>query len=49
MKTNDFLEANFRDIHSYEDFFSSNRRDFLKRVGGGIVILVALNDVLLGQ
>jgi isoquinoline 1-oxidoreductase len=49
MNTNDFLEANFRDIHSYEDFFSSNRRDFLKRVGGGIVIFAALNDVLFGQ
>ena len=49
MNTNDFLTANFRDIHSYEDFFSSNRRDFLKRVGGGIVIFVALNDVLFGQ
>ena len=49
MKTNDFLEANFRDIHSYEDFFSSNRRNFLKRVGGGIVIFVALNDLLFGQ
>jgi isoquinoline 1-oxidoreductase len=49
MNTNDFLAANFRDIHSYEDFFSSNRRDFLKRVGGGIVIFVALNDVLFGQ
>ncbi|MGO8838038.1 MAG: molybdopterin cofactor-binding domain-containing protein [Limisphaerales bacterium] len=49
MNTNDFLAANFRDIHSYEDFFSSNRRDFLKRVGGGIVIFVALNEVLFGQ
>jgi nicotinate dehydrogenase subunit B len=49
MTTNDFLEANFRDIHSYDDFFSSNRRDFLKRVGGGIVIFVAINDVLFGQ
>jgi isoquinoline 1-oxidoreductase len=49
MNANDFLEANFRDIHSYEDFFSSNRRDFLKRIGGGIVIFVALNDVLFGQ
>jgi isoquinoline 1-oxidoreductase len=49
MNTNDFLAANFRDIHSYEDFFSSNRRDFLKRVGGGIIIFIALNDVLFGQ
>src|SRR5208337_3395587 len=49
MNTNDFLAANFRDIHSYEDFFASNRRDFLKQVGGGIVIFVALNDLLFGQ
>jgi isoquinoline 1-oxidoreductase len=49
MNTNDFLSANFRDIHSYEDFFASNRRDFLKRAGGGIVIFVALNDLLFGQ
>ena len=49
MNTNDFLAANFRDIRSYDDFFTGNRRDFLKRVGGGIVILVALNDWLFGQ
>lgn len=49
MNTNDFLAANFRDIHSYEDFFTSSRRDFLKRVGGGIVIFMAINDTLLGQ
>jgi len=49
MTTNDFLAANFRDIHSYEDFFKSDRRDFLKRVGGGIVIFMAVNEALLGQ
>ena len=49
MTTNDFLAANFRDIHSYEDFFKSDRRDFLKRVGGGIFIFMAVNDALLGQ
>jgi isoquinoline 1-oxidoreductase len=49
MTTNDFLAANFRDIRKYEDFFSSNRRDFLKRVGGGIVIFMAINDALFGQ
>ena len=49
MTTNDFLAANFRDIHSYEDFFKSDRRDFLKRVGGGIVIFMAINEALLGQ
>src|ERR1017187_10482049 len=49
MNTNDFLAANFRDIHSYEDLFASSRRDFLKRVGGGIVIFVALQEALFGQ
>ena len=49
MNTNDLLAANFRDIHTFDDLFASNRRDFLKRVGGGIVIFVALNDMLFGQ
>jgi len=49
MNTNDLLAANFRDIHSYDDLFASNRRDFLKRVGGGIVIFMAINDALFGQ
>jgi len=49
MNTHDFLAANFRDIHSYEDFFTSSRRDFLKRVGGGIFIFMAINEALLGQ
>jgi isoquinoline 1-oxidoreductase len=49
MNTNDFLAADFRDIHSYDDLFASNRRDFLKRVGGGIVIFVALQETLFGQ
>jgi len=49
MTTNDFLAANFRDIHNYEDFFKSDRRDFLKRVGGGIVIFMAINEALFGQ
>ncbi|HEU5395637.1 MAG TPA: molybdopterin cofactor-binding domain-containing protein [Verrucomicrobiae bacterium] len=49
MNTNDFLAANFRDLRSYDDFFTSNRRDFLKRVGGGIIIFMAINDALLGQ
>ena len=45
MNTNDYLALNFKDIGGIEDFYASNRRDFLKRVGGGIVIFVALNDV----
>lgn len=49
MNSNDFLAANFRDIRNYDDFFTSNRRDFLKRVGGGIVIFIAIYDTLFGQ
>ena len=49
MNTKDYLALDFTDIHGIEDFYSSNRRDFLKRVGGGIVIFVALNDLVLGQ
>ena len=49
MNHNDLLAANFRDIHSYDDLFAGSRRDFLKRVGGGIVIFVAINDLLFGQ
>jgi CO/xanthine dehydrogenase Mo-binding subunit len=49
MNTNDYLEANFRDIHSLDDFYTSSRRDFFKRVGGGIFILVAINDLVFGQ
>jgi isoquinoline 1-oxidoreductase len=49
MKANDYLIHNFRDLGSVEDIFASNRRDFLKRVGGGIVIFMAISDALLGQ
>jgi len=49
MKTEDYLALNFKDIGGIEDFYASNRRDFLKRVGGGIVIFVALNDLLFAQ
>ena len=49
MNTNDYLAANFRDIHSYEDFFTQSRREFFKRTGGGILVFIALNDLLFGQ
>ncbi|HEY5043855.1 MAG TPA: molybdopterin cofactor-binding domain-containing protein [Verrucomicrobiae bacterium] len=49
MKTEDYLALNFKDIGGIEDFYSSNRRDFIKRVGGGIFIFIAVNDLLFGQ
>jgi len=49
MNTNDYLAANFRDIHGFEDFYTQSRREFFKRSGGGILIFVALNDLLFGQ
>ena len=49
MNTNDYLAANFRDIHGFEDFYTQSRREFFKRAGGGILIFVALNDLLFGQ
>jgi isoquinoline 1-oxidoreductase len=49
MKTEDYLQHNFRDLGGIEDIFAGNRRDFLKRVGGGIVIFMAIQDALFGQ
>ena len=31
MNTNDYLAANFRDIHGFEDFYTQSRREFFKR------------------
>ena len=49
MNTNDFLALNFKDIKDYADLFPQNRREFLKRFSGGIVIFIALSDVLFAQ
>ncbi|HKI70547.1 MAG TPA: molybdopterin cofactor-binding domain-containing protein, partial [Verrucomicrobiae bacterium] len=49
MKTNDYLELNFKDIKDISDFFPQTRRDFIKRLGGGIIIFVALGDYLSAQ
>ena len=44
---NDYLALNFTDIHDVSELFPpQSRRDFIKRLGGGIVIVVALNDFL---
>ena len=44
MNANDFLPQNFKDLKDYSDLFPQSRREFLKRLGGGIVIFVALGD-----
>ena len=49
MKTNDFLALNFKDITEYEQMFQQNRRDFFKRFGAGIFIVIALNDAATAQ
>jgi isoquinoline 1-oxidoreductase len=49
MNTNDYLAANFKDIHGFEDFYTQSRREFFKRTGGGILVFIALNDLLFGQ
>jgi len=49
MNTNDYLAANFRDIHGFEDFYIQSRREFFKRTGGGILVFITLNDLLFGQ
>ncbi len=49
MKTNDYLALNFKDIKDVSDLFPQTRRDFVKRLGGGIIIFVALADYLSAQ
>ncbi len=47
MNPNDYLALNFTDIKEFLPIDS--RREFLKRLGGGIVIFVALTDFLEAQ
>jgi nicotinate dehydrogenase subunit B len=49
METNDFLALNFTDIKDYADLFPQTRREFIKRLGGGIFIFVALSDFVMAQ
>ncbi|MHC4457567.1 MAG: xanthine dehydrogenase family protein molybdopterin-binding subunit [Planctomycetota bacterium] len=48
MKEDDYLDIDFRNVITH---YSLNRRDFLKHIGGGIIILFSLGDfsVLEGQ
>ena len=49
MKTDDYLALNFSDIKDYADLFPQTRRDFIKRLGGGIFIFVALSEFVMAQ
>jgi isoquinoline 1-oxidoreductase len=49
MNTNDYLALNFTDITDASVFFPQSRREFLKRLGGGIVIFVALGEIVSAQ
>ena len=49
MNTNDYLALNFTDIADPSVFFPQSRREFLKRLGGGIVIFVALGEIASAQ
>lgn len=46
MNTTDHLALNFKDIKNFSDLYPQTRRDFLKRLGGGIIICVAMGEAL---
>jgi nicotinate dehydrogenase subunit B len=49
MNTNDYLALNFKDIKDYSDLYPQSRRDFLKRLGGGIIVCVVMRGVVAAQ
>lgn len=49
MNSTGFLARNFKDIHDLAEMFPQTRRDFIKRLGGGIVIFVVLADLAVAQ
>ncbi len=49
MNANDYLALNFKDIKDFSDLYPQSRREFLKRLGGGIIICAALGEVLAAQ
>ena len=49
MNANDYLALNFKDIKDFSDLYPQTRRDFLKRLGGGILICVAMTEYLVAQ
>jgi hypothetical protein len=46
MKTDNYLALDFEDVSDLTKLFPQSRREFLKRVGGGIVIFIAFADFL---
>ena len=46
MRTEDYLALDFKDSM---DLFPQSRREFIKRLGGGIFIFVALGELAIGQ
>ena len=49
MNANDYLALNFKDIKDYSDLYPQSRRDFLKRLGGGIIVCVVMSEFLAAQ
>ena len=49
MNTHDYLALNFKDIKEYSDLYPQSRRDFLKRLGGGIVVCVVMSGYVAAQ
>ena len=49
MNANDYLALNFKDIKDWSDLYPQSRREFLKRLGGGILICVAMGEFLAAQ
>ncbi len=49
MNANDYLALNFKDIKDFSDLYPQSRREFLKRLGGGIIICVAMGEFLAAQ
>ena len=46
MTTEDYLALDFKDSM---ELFPQNRREFLRRLGGGIFIFVTLGELAIGQ
>jgi isoquinoline 1-oxidoreductase len=49
MNTNYYLALNFKDIKDYSDLYPQSRRDFLKRLGGGIIVCVVMSGMVAAQ
>ncbi|MGD0743901.1 MAG: molybdopterin cofactor-binding domain-containing protein [Verrucomicrobiota bacterium] len=49
MNANDYLALNFKDIKDFSDLYPQSRREFLKRLGGGILVCVAMGEFLAAQ